>query len=249
MEFQEKITQWVSKNTPLILTTGGVIGIFVTAGFTGKATLEAAEVVKRLDATVDGTLTKREIVEAVWKIYIPPLLIGVATAACIVGTHSIHTRRNAALLSVYSLTEVALREYKDKVVETIGENKERKIHDEIMQDRVNENPPSSEIIVVGTGKVQCMEAITGRYFESDMESIRRAENDINSRLIHDMYCSHNEFCSLVGLPQTPLGDQIGWTTDHMMEIVFTSAINPKNGTPVLVVDYRISPKSDYYNLH
>jgi len=249
MEFPEKVAQQISKHSPLILTIGGVVGIFATSFFASKATLKAAKEVHRLEASVDGDLTKREILEVAWRFYIPTALVGIGSAACIVGTHGIHTRRNAALLGLYSLTDASLREYKAKVIEKIGENKEQKIHDEIMQDRVNANPPSSEIIVVGSGKVQCQEAITGRYFDSDMESIRRAENTINARLIHDMYSSHNEFCSLVGLPQTPLGDQIGWTVDHMMEIVFTSAINPANGTPVLVVDYRISPKSDYYNLH
>ncbi len=248
MNVSQKIAQWVGKNSPVILTTAGVVGIFATAYLSSRATLKASDEVKRLDSTIDGELTKREIFEVSWQYYIPSALVSAVTAACIVGTHKIHENRYAGLLSVYSITEVALQEYKAKVIETIGENKERKIHDSIAQDHVNAKPPSSEVVILGRGEVLCMESITGRYFMSDVETLRRAENTINARLIHDLYSSHNEFCSLVGLPQTTLGDQIGWTSDHMMEMVFSSALSEKN-EPVLVVDYRMSPKSDYYNLH
>lgn len=249
MNVTQKIVQQISKHSPLILTTAGVVGIFVTAAFAGKATLEANEVVKRLEKTIGEPITKREIVEATWKFYIPTVLIGVATSACIVGTHNIHNRRYAGLVSVYSMTELALREYKDKVVTTIGENKERKIREAIDQDHLDANPVTkTEVIITGPGQMLCYESITGRYFKSDMETLRKAQNDINAHIIQHMYASHNEFCSLVGLPTTTLGDQLGWTVETMMDSIYSSMLSD-NGEPCLVLDYRIAPESDYFKLH
>lgn len=252
MGFPQKVARTIAKHSPAILTGLGVLGVFATAILASEATLEAADRIRdvegRSGTAGDARQRIKERVEMVWPLYIPTVLSATATAACIIGTHGIHNRRHAALLSVYSLTEVAFREYKEKVVEQIGENKERKIREDIHQDHLNQNPVNTEVLITGKGEMLCYEEITGRYFKSDMETIRKAQNDINAQIIHDMYASHNQFCSLVGLPDTLLGEQIGWTTDNMMDISFSSML-ATNGEPCLVIDYRMSPKSEYYKLN
>ena len=59
----------------------------------------------------------------------------------------------------------------------------KKIRDEIAQDRVNANPPNSrEVLIAGTGEVLFFDMLTGRYFQSTMEDIKRAENKVNYRV-------------------------------------------------------------------
>ena len=79
-------------------------------------------------------LKKKEIVKLTWECYIPTAAVGLSTIACIIGAHNIHLRRNAALASLYSLTESAFKEYQSKVVETIGKNKELKVRDDVVSD-------------------------------------------------------------------------------------------------------------------
>ena len=99
-------------------------------------------------------------VKVAWKLYIPTAAMGVVTTACIIGSNSINQSRNAALATVYGLTEVAFREYKEKVVDNIGRNKELKIRDDIAGDRVANNPVGDRtIIITGNGEVLCYDAL------------------------------------------------------------------------------------------
>lgn len=255
MNLVEKASKFFSENAPVILTSFAVAGVFTTAVLTAKATLEAKE---QLDEVVEnghsGEFTKLELVQITWQPYIPAIISGLLTVGCIIAAQNINDRRNAALMSVYSLSEAALREYREKVAETIGENKERKIHDEVAQDRVRANPPSStNVLITGRGSALCYDTMSDRYFTSDMETIRRAQNDINAQIFDEMYASLNEFYNKIGIKGTVLGDEVGWSTDRRLEIEFSATIvedeGPHNGQPCMVLNYRVTPNNTYTNLH
>ena len=111
----------ISRNSPAILTGLGCAGVLTTAILTGRATLRASEILK-MEAP-DEQLPVTEIVKLTWKVFIPPVLVGASSITCIIGSNSINQRRNAAISALYSLSETAFREYKEKVVEEIGKNK------------------------------------------------------------------------------------------------------------------------------
>ena len=246
----------ISKNSPTILTGLAVGGLFTTVIFAVKATPKAVllideELMRRRDEQEgvyhpEVTLTNAEIIKLTWRLYIPAACVGAATIACIVGSNSINQRRNAALASVYSLTEVAFREYKEKVVETIGKNKELKVRDEISHDHVIQNPPNSnEIIFTGKGEVLCCDSLSGRYFKSDIEQIRRAVNEVNRDFLTDMWVSLNDFYYALGLTNTKLGDLMGWNLEAgLIEVSFSSQLTADN-EPCLVLNYDIAPKYIY----
>ena len=127
-------------------------------------------------------LTKLEVIKIAWRPYVPAAAICLATIGCIIGANHISLRRNAALASLYGITEAAFKEYRTKVVETIGQNKELKVRDEISADRVKKNPVgTNEIIFTGKGEVLCYDSLSGRYFKSDIEQIRRTVNELNKK--------------------------------------------------------------------
>ena len=106
-----------------------------------------------------------DIVKLTWKVFIPPILMGATSIACIIGANSINTSRNAALAALYSLSETAFREYKNKVIEEIGRNKELKIRDDITKDQINNNPMRDRtVIITGNGDVLCYDKLSDRYF-------------------------------------------------------------------------------------
>lgn len=250
MSVLQTVSGIVNRNAPTILTIVGTVGVFATAVLTGKATLEAAEKVRHIEKTVERPLTKVEIIEVSWRYFIPPAMLAVGTVAAIIGMHSIHSRRATALLSAYSITDTAFREYQHKVATILGDKKEHSLREEIAAEQIRKNPPpeNREVIIIGNGTVMCLEVSTGRYFWSDYESIRRAENTINAQLIHEMSASQNEFYSLIGIPQTSIGDMLGWNVDNLMEIVYGCELDPDK-KPCLSIDYRVAPRTDYFNLH
>jgi hypothetical protein len=168
--------------------------------------------------------------------------MGGATIACIIGANSIHLRRNAALASVYSLTETALKQYQNKVIEMVGEKKEREIRDDIAKDRVLENPPKdNQIIITGGGDVLCLDMISGRYFKNDIEKIRQAVNELNRQMISDMSITLNEFYDEIGLPHNKMGEDLGWKIETgMIKIDYSSQLTP-SGDPCLTIDYDTVP--------
>ncbi|HAQ03020.1 TPA: hypothetical protein DCQ22_03970 [Candidatus Nomurabacteria bacterium] len=243
----------LNKNSPTILTGLSVAGLVSTVILAVQATPKAIDILNAPEnmefETCPGSIhvpiekTKQEIIKLTWKCYIPAAAVGAATIACIIGANSISLRRNAALASLYTLTERAMQEYQAKVVETIGKNKEEKIKEQILQDKINSNPLSGNtIILTGKGNTLCYDVLSGRYFKNDIENIRRIQNDFNEALITEMYRSLNELYSELGLEETKTGRDTGWVLEHgKLEIIFSAKI-ADDGTPCIVIDYRNGPR-------
>jgi hypothetical protein len=192
-------------------------------------------------------LTTKELVELTWQDYAPAAVMGVATVACMVAANHVGLRRNAALASAYSLTETALREYQQKVVEVIGEKKEQQVRDDIAQDKLAANPVSGNtIFITDKGESLVYETISGRYFKSDIESIRQTQNDLNQLVLKGEDVTLNMMFGALGLDYVDLGKSIGWAVGWsndrpLLEFVFSSKLTDKN-EPCLVLSYRYAPR-------
>lgn len=242
------VRQFVSKRSPEILMGIGISGMITTTVLAVKATPKALELIeeKKKEEWVDK-LTPLEVVKVAWKPYIPALVTCVVSTSCLIGASSVNAKRNAALATAYKLSETALTEYREKVIETIGEKKERTVRDRVAEERVKKNPVSkNEVIVTGNGKTLCFDPISGRYFMCSIEVIKRAENELNKQMLHDIsgYVSLNEFYDELGLDHTSVGDDLGWNTDQLIDISFSSQLND-NGEPSVVLDYLVAPKYDF----
>lgn len=244
------IRKFASKRSPEILTGIGIAGMITTTILAVRATPKALELIEeqKEEESVDE-LSSFEVVKVAWKPYIPAIITCVASTACLIGASSVNTKRNAALATAYKLSETALSEYRDKVVETIGEKKERIVRDKVAEERVKKNPVSkNEVIITGNGKTLCFDPISGRYFMCSIETIKKAENTLNKQMLHDIsgYVSLNEFYDELGLDHTSVGNDLGWNTNQLIDIDFSSQLND-NGEPSVVLDYLVAPKCDYYN--
>lgn len=253
--FFKSIGNKVSKHSPEILTAIGIAGMVTTTVMAVKATPKALELIeekkKELELKPDEELTAIETVQAAWKPYVPAVATGIFSTACLIGSHSIHAKRNMALASAYKISTTALNEYREKVVETIGENKEKKVRDAVAKKKVEEKPVTkSEVYITGGGSSLIFDPISGRYFESTIDKIKRAELELNSRMVDgmEMYMSLNEFYDEIGLPHTQMGDQLGWRADNRLDIAFSSQI-ADNEKPCLVVDYINPPVYGYNSIY
>lgn len=229
-----KTGQLLSRNSTSILTAVGATGVVTTAYFAAKASFEASEM-------LEGTqpdLTLIEKAEIVWPCYIPATITGVVTISSILLSHKVETSRTAAAVSAYSLTERAFSGYKEKVVEEIGKHREQTLRDEIAQDSVTKNPPDSPGLTVlsGNGDVLCCELYTGRYFMSSMESLKKAQNDVNFDIINQLYVTLDSFYDCIGIPHTAHSSELGWDSSEKMELVFCTTLT-EDGKPCLAFNY------------
>lgn len=241
-----KVTEkFTIDNSPTILTAVGVVGTVGTAFLTYRAASEAAYILfaedakKRLDG--EPPLTNQEILKLTWKLYWSPALAGTLTVASIIAANRIGAKRAAALAAAYALSEKTISEYKDKVVEKIGPKKEQAIRDEVAQDAVNKNPVSqNQVYITGGGEVLCYDKYVGRYFMSTMETLRKAQNDVIQEIIHNGYSALNDFYMHIGLSRVGLGEEMGWSLDHPLEIEYSTTMSDDN-RPCIVIDYRVIP--------
>lgn len=242
----------VNKRGPEILTGIGIAGMITTTVFAVRATPKAMalieeEKLRRYKELEDDTMTKTEVVKTAWKCYIPATVTGAVSIACLIGATSVSARRTAALAAAYQLSETAFSEYKEKVIETIGEKKEQVVKDKVAEKRIEANPVTkSEVIVTSSGTTLCFDPISSRYFKSSIDKIKRAENELNKQMLHDIsgYVSLNEFYDELDLDHIGPGDDLGWNVNELIDMGFSSQI-ADNDEPCIVLDYRVSPKYNY----
>jgi hypothetical protein len=252
----------LQENSPSILSGIAAAGVVGTVVLAVKATPKAEKAISELandkyfehgqihvddDPSVDKTkVLPVEIVKATWRFYVPAAIVGVATISCIIGANRISLSRNAALMAASTLMDRAFSEYKAKVVEQIGATKEAKVRDAIAEDHVKNNPVgNAQVIFDGSNEALAYDDITGRYFHCDIEKIRKAENEFNSRILGgDMWSSLNDWYTLLGLEHSAVGEILGWNTINLLEIRYSSHL-ASNGKPVLVIQYAKLPFPDY----
>lgn len=235
------VVKTLKSHSPEILTGLGVSGVMTTSYLSAKASFQAARMIDKDEednywAHSDPKEQFKNRAKLVWKEYIPAGISGAVTVAFIIGSSKASGNRTAAAVTAYSITERAFSEYKEKVVEELGKGKEQKIRDEIAQDHVSKIPSKEVMITTVSGHVLCCELYTGRYLRSDMETLRKAQNDLNMILISQIFASLDEFYDLVGLPYTSHSCMLGWTSDRFMELNFSTVMSD-NGEPCLAFEY------------
>lgn len=250
-KWAEALTIFTKKYSPEILSGLAVTGVITTAILAIKATPEAVIRIKGLQADAiqkdpdnPPDVPRMDKFRECWALYIPVALSAAGTIACIAGASRIGSRRNTALVAGMAFADRAFLEYREEVKEVLGERKEQGVRDKAAEKRMAENPPGSQVIITGGGQQMCYDMLTDRYFQSDIEAIRRAENEINRAIIHDMYASQNDFYALIGLDDCLAGEELGWNMEHFLKLIFTSHLS-KEGIPCLAINYEFMPVAKY----
>jgi hypothetical protein len=251
-ELAKRFEKLVTDNSPSILTAIGVTGALTTAYLTGKASFKAADMI--MDDEFKGEMAdnskqiRKDRIRLVWKFYIPAAVSATLTVAAIISANRIGSRRAAALAVAYSVSERAFEEYRNKVVQRLGDKKEQSLRDEIAVERINRDPVDNKMVIItGRGSVLCYEEFTGRYFNSDMEALRKAQNDINEQVINDSYAALSDLYTLLGLPQTTNSDEVGWNLDRLLKLTYSYA-GAEDGTPCISVGFSVFPVRFYNRL-
>ena len=267
LKFFNSTKKCLSKHSPEILVGIGITGMAGTVVMAVKATPKALALIEEEKARQNEQLVDEavqngyenceqinklkplDVIRVAWKPYLPAAITGIGSAICIIGASAVNAKRNAALATAYALSERTLVKYRDKVIETIGEKKDKEIRNQIAQDNVKQNPVSkSEVIITSKGNTLCRDEISGRYFRSDIDKIKKVVNELNRQMIYQHYISLNDFYYELGLDGIKNGSALGWNLDQgLIEIDFGSCLTDDD-EPCVTIDYLISPRYDYDKL-
>lgn len=193
----------------------------------------------------------KKIFKLIWKYYIPVILALAVGVACLIASTREGLQRTAALATAYQLTDTAFTEYRNKVVDTIGEKKERDIQTEIIKDKVKATPvdqdnPENGIYRTGDGETLCYDYIRGFFYRSDIEFQKRQVNRLNYEMQHDGLDgarSLNAYYQMINLPTGDIGELLGWRADwNIISYRDTSTNHPVTGEPAYIMSFVYPPK-------
>lgn len=223
------VRRQMKQNSSLLLATGAGIGVLSTAYLAARAGYQTAQ--KLSDK--DPYMSNKERAKLVWRLYLPAAGSAAVTIICITGVKHVDTRKTLAAQSALAVSQRAYEHYREAVVEELGERKDKEFLAKSAENRLPEK--SSSTIVLGSGSVLCCELYTGRYFNSDMQSLTRAINEVNARLVRHDYATLDDLYYLIHLDPTTNSGQSGWTSSRLVELEYSSVLH--DGNPVLAFDY------------
>jgi uncharacterized OsmC-like protein len=239
----------VKRFSPEILMVAGVAGV-VTAGVLAcKATLKLESVVEKAEQDIEDVkhrrteeefeneseynkaLTKAYVRRGfdIVKLYTPALSVGVLSIGALLGAHGIMSQRQVALAAALKATESAFGDYRRRVVEQFGEEKDRDLRFGIVEKEIPEYDEDGQ--QVGTKKTLDVEWSNGRsgyarLFDETNDiwskvpgqnqmTLAHQQNWANDRLNARGYLFLNDVYKMLGFPDTTEGQIVGWLRrDH-----------------------------------
>lgn len=225
-----KLFDLIKDNSPTILSGLAIVGIFGTVVLTAKASYNACFKINDLAAkkfkeegSDEITITKAEKFKTVWKDYIPAVAVGVGTIACIVGANILNKKKQASLVSAYTLLNTGFKRYSGKLRELYGQEAHDKIIDELSVEDAN---PKDILRYDMCGNVESgfddededtvlfcemlSPSKTPRYFRSKPTSVMAAFLSINRMYALGGSPSVNHFYDFLGIDRIDGCDAIGW---------------------------------------
>ena len=205
--------RFVNRNASTILTCVGGAGVVATSVMAVKATPKALALLENAKEEKGEELTKLEVIRVAGPAYIPSVITGVATLACIFGANALNKRQQAAITSAYALLNSSYQDYKKKAEELYGEDADAHIRAEIAKDKYEEEDRDFKTIA----KQLFYDDFSGRYFESTMEDVIKAQYAINRTISLHGGAYLNEWYEELGIEPTDYGAHLGWSSGLLVD--------------------------------
>lgn len=212
----------VKISKPAILAALASMGVIVTTGMTVQSTIKAINLLKEAKKDKGEELSKVEIVKAVIPAYIPTVIIGVSTIVCIVGSNVLNQKKQASLISAYTMLNESYKQYRNSAKAVYGEDADDKIHAEMAKDALVSTCDWGYQIYnmdmdSNSEKLLFYDLTSGKYFRTTISAVLNAQYHINRNLALRGDCSLNEYLSFLGLEEVDGGDVIGWDITYLVE--------------------------------
>ena len=236
----------IRKNSPTILTVLSLAGVVSTVVTASQDTAKAKDVI-----TVTRPRNRKEELRATWKCYIPTAISAGTTMACILGSHYCSNKQKEALSSAYTLSQLTLHKYQEKVIERLGKNKSEALREEVYNEVAEYQAPSigftsgmTKPYDTGHGNT-LFYLIPGKiWFYSDKNFMDAQTNAMNHDVMTEMYYDENEIMYRWGLPMDKKNSEWIFTCDEPFEPHYEAKLMD-NGQVRVNVDYTLTSMSEY----
>jgi hypothetical protein len=230
------------KHSPTAMFVVGVVGVVATTVLACQATLKLDEIVENAEAKVkeikecasdeytetdrnkDTAIVVAKTVGRIVALYSPALIVGALSISALTGSHVVLSRRNVALTAAYAGLDKGFREYRQRVADELGSNKEREFRyaaeDHVIIEDTEEGPVTKRIKRPGEESA----SIYARFFDEHSPQwsrewaynplfIQCQQNYMNDLLRSRGHVFLNEVYDALGLPRSKAGQMVGWLND------------------------------------
>lgn len=221
------------KHSPRLLFVGGLVGSVASTVLACKATLGLHEALDDLEYEVH--CVKKDLINTegyrkdlayvyaknafkITKLYAPAVGLGVVSISALTGSHVVLTRRNTAMTAAYAATQKAFDEYRLRVRDALGEEKERDIrHSITLQDQIDEKGKKVKVNVADPSTWSMYAVFFDEYsrnWQKNPELNRvyiQAQQEYANHLLHARgHVFLNEVYDMLGVPRRKAGQVVGW---------------------------------------
>ena len=246
-----KVTLKGKKYAPEVMVVVGVVGVVASAVMACKATTKAGAIVEDTkdqmskihevaethaeeysedDMKKDTVIVYTQTAVKFAKLYGPAVILGTASIACILGSHHILSKRNAALAAAYATVDKGFKEYRGRVVERFGKELDKELRYNVkakdFEETVVNEETGEETKVTNTVNVANPNEYSdyARFFddgctgwtkdsEQNLYFLKCQQNYANERLQKKGYLFLNDVYEMLGIPKTKAGQIVGWIYD------------------------------------
>lgn len=243
------VRPFLVKHEPELLMAMGISGLLFATAWGIKSTFKVSKKIDEYKKVHNCTkLTARELVKLTWKEYLPVVISTAVSIPCIIGGNRVSNKRYAALATAYTISETALQEYQDQTRLIVGEKKAQEIQEAANEETIKKTyPGKNQVIMTSNGNHKFYEPLTDRYFESTWNKIQKAANELNAKALGEVtgVITLNEWFEALGLPETAIGDQQGWsitgnTGGTLIDISISTHLTSDN-EPCGAISYKVLP--------
>lgn len=245
----DRVVRGTKRHLPAILTGLGVAGMLGSTVLAVRATPEALRQIYDAESETTEDISTKEKIKLTWRYYIPAAASGLLGATAAIGAQAVNSKRHGALIALYATSEATLVKYQEKLVEQLGDKAAEKVRgavaEEVIKSRTDD-PIIKTKESYSVEPVKFIDGITGRSFYSDLQSVRKAVNDVNEQIDKFNTASQNSFYALLGLPPVQLGDDWGWNVDQRLEVAYQTGTD-EHDVPCFMIEYLSRPISGYWS--
>lgn len=225
-----------SKNSPKYLFAAGIVGTVGATVLACRATLKIEDVLLEHEKTMldiktvqheqyndqdrqhDKLLLYVQTTVKITKLYGPSIILFGISIACLTKSHKVLTERHAALSAAYAGLDATFGQYRDRVKNELGEEKEEKIFRDAQTAKRKINGETVKVVHGGGGGsdyVELFSADTTHNFhvgslEANIQTLRQRENYANDRLRMRGHLFLNEVLEELGFDHSEAGSVVGW---------------------------------------
>ena len=233
------------KHSPAILFGAGVIGVVATVVIASRATLKLDEVLAETNANLEkAEITlgqnlesytesdyKNDIIKIrsagimqIARLYTPALMVGMVSIAALTGSHVVLTRRNFALTAAYAALEKGYDEYRRRVIDEYGAEKDHEFNLGVENREVQEKTADGDTKKhnVKYLREEGRGSQYARFFSKEGSSEWKSDLSLNQMFVQTQqnYANNllkarghvflNEVYDMLGMERSKAGAVVGW---------------------------------------